>query len=154
VRTHFTELQQAMEKRDTLEIICEQAKFETQEEREHRNRLEQKVAGNYEKIPNIEKNDELIAVEKIDQIAQAIDQYQKEIENLREHLTPTTPPTVKEQRKQEVTMQLQEIEQQFSTTTELFDKATQIWTKLEEDQKVQKWDREEEMISTTIQDLK
>jgi hypothetical protein len=36
----------------------------------------------------------------------------------------------------------------------LFDKATQLWTKLEEDQQVQQWDQEEEKISATIQDLK
>jgi predicted nucleic acid-binding Zn-ribbon protein len=36
----------------------------------------------------------------------------------------------------------------------LFENATQLWTKLEEDQKVQKWDKEEERISTAIQDLK
>jgi hypothetical protein len=50
---------------------------------------------------------------------------------------------VKEQRKKEATMQLQEIEQQVSTTTDLFDKAVQLWMKLEEDQQVQKWDKEE-----------
>jgi hypothetical protein len=70
-----------MEKQDALEIICEQAKFETQEEREHE-WIGAKVAGTYEKIPNIAQRDELTAAEKIDQIAQAIDQYQKEIENL------------------------------------------------------------------------
>jgi predicted nucleic acid-binding Zn-ribbon protein len=36
----------------------------------------------------------------------------------------------------------------------LFDKAAQLWTKLEEDQQVQRWDKEEERISATIQDLK
>jgi hypothetical protein len=53
-RAHIdlAELQQAMKKWDALEIICEQAKLETQEERERRNGLEQKVAGTYEKIPN------------------------------------------------------------------------------------------------------
>jgi hypothetical protein len=49
---------------------------------------------------------------------------------------------------------LQEIEQQVSTTTDLFDKATQLWTKLEEDQQVQKWDKEEERINAVIQELK
>jgi hypothetical protein len=49
---------------------------------------------------------EIIAVEKIDQIAHEIDQYQKEIEDLQEHLTPTTPPVVKEKRKQEVVEKL------------------------------------------------
>jgi hypothetical protein len=36
----------------------------------------------------------------------------------------------------------------------LFDRETQLWTKLEEDQQVQHWDQEEEKISATIQDLK
>jgi hypothetical protein len=153
-RTDLAELQQEIEKRDALEIICEQAKFETQEERECMNGLEQKVAGTYEKIPMTAQRDALTTVEKIDQIAQEIDQYQKEIENLREHLTPTTPPEVREQRKQEATEQLQEIDQQVRATTDLFEEATQLWTKLEEDQQVQQWDKEEERISTTIQDLK
>jgi hypothetical protein len=60
-------------------LIYEQAKLETQEEREHVNGLEQKVVGTYEKIPKTTQRDELTAVEKIDQIAQEIDQYQKEI---------------------------------------------------------------------------
>jgi predicted nucleic acid-binding Zn-ribbon protein len=38
--------------------------------------------------------------------------------------------------------------------TDLFEKAAQLWTKLEEDQQVQQWDREGERISATIQDLK
>jgi hypothetical protein len=65
-----------------------------------------------------------------------------EIDNLCKHLTPTTPPVVREKRKQEATKQLQEIEQQVSTTTDLFKKATQLWTKLEEDHQVQRWDKE------------
>jgi hypothetical protein len=36
----------------------------------------------------------------------------------------------------------------------MFDKATQVWTKLEEDQQVQKWDKEEERINAVIQELK
>jgi hypothetical protein len=36
----------------------------------------------------------------------------------------------------------------------LFDRETYLWTKLEEDQKVQQWDQEEETISASIQDLK
>jgi hypothetical protein len=86
--------------------------------------LEQKVAGIYEKIPQATQRDEITSAKNIDQIVQAIDQYQKEIDNLWETLTPTTPPTVKEQRKQEETMQLQEIEQQVITTADLFNKAT------------------------------
>jgi hypothetical protein len=86
--------------------------------------LEQKVAGTYKKIPQAAQGEEIIAAKNIDRIAQAIDQYQKEIENLREQLTPTTPSTMKEKMKQEETTQLQEIEQQVSTTSDLFDKTT------------------------------
>jgi prophage maintenance system killer protein len=73
----------------------------------------------------------------IDQIAQAIDQYQKEIGNLHDQLTPTTPPEVREKRKQEATKQLQEIEKQVSAEANLFDQATQLWMKLEKDHQVQ-----------------
>jgi polyhydroxyalkanoate synthesis regulator protein len=83
-----------------------------------------------------------------------IDQYQKEIKNLCEQLIPTTPPAVKEKRKQEAKAQLQEMEHQVSKAVELLDKATQLWTRLEEDPQVQHWDKEEERIKATIQELK
>lgn len=89
------------------------------------------------------QEEEITMEEKIDKIVQEIDQYQKEIENIKEKLTPTTPLVVKEKRKQEETMELQEIEQQVNTVADLFDKEVQMWTKLEEDQHVQKWDKEE-----------
>jgi archaellum component FlaC len=85
--------------------------------------LEQKVTGTYEKIPQATQNKEIATTKKIDRIEQEIDQYHKESNNLREHLTPTTPPTVKEQRKHETTTHLQEIEQQVSKAADLFDKA-------------------------------
>jgi conjugal transfer/entry exclusion protein len=62
------------------------------------------------KHPTTVQGNELLAAEKINQIAQEIDQYQKEIQTLRGEIRLTTPPTVKEKRKQEVTMQLQELE--------------------------------------------
>jgi hypothetical protein len=37
---------------------------------------------------------------------------------------------------------------------DLFDKAAQLWTRLEEDPQVQHWDKEEERINATIQELK
>jgi hypothetical protein len=36
----------------------------------------------------------------------------------------------------------------------LFDKAAQLWTRLEEDPQVQRWDKEEERINVAIQELK
>jgi hypothetical protein len=49
----LVDLQQETKKWDMLEILCEQAKFETQEERERRNGLDKKVVGTYERIPKI-----------------------------------------------------------------------------------------------------
>jgi hypothetical protein len=46
------------------------------------------------------------------------------------------------------------MEQQVSTTAELLDKAAQLWTRLEEDPQVQRWDKEEERINAMIQELK
>jgi hypothetical protein len=61
---------------------------------------------------------------------------------------------MKEQRNLEELKQLQDIERQVITAVHLFENATQLWTKLEEDQKIQKWDKEEERISIAIQDIK
>jgi DNA anti-recombination protein RmuC len=107
---NMVELQQATKKQETLETVCAQAKSETQEEKECRNELERRVEDIFGKLPTTAQGSELPAAEKIDQIAQAIDQYQKEIETLRGQIRPTTPPTVKVQRKQEATVQLQELE--------------------------------------------
>jgi hypothetical protein len=83
-----------------------------------------------------------------------IDQYQKEIKSIQDHLTPTTPPAVKDQMKEEAITQLYEIEQHVSVAAKFFDKTTQLWTKLEEDKQVQKWDKEEQRINAAIQELK
>jgi hypothetical protein len=51
-------------------------------------------------------------------------------------------------------MQLQEIEKQVGIAADLFEKEVQLWTRLEEDPQVQHWDKEEERINATIQELK
>jgi methionine synthase II (cobalamin-independent) len=43
--------------------------------------LEQKVTGTYENIPQAAQREDITIEKKIDQIAQAIDQYQKETKN-------------------------------------------------------------------------
>jgi hypothetical protein len=65
----LAELQQETEKWDAMEISYEQAKWETQDEREHVNGLEHKVAGTYEKILKTAQMEEIIAAENIHQIA-------------------------------------------------------------------------------------
>ena len=106
----MVELQQTTKKQETLETVCTQAKSEMQEEKECRNELEHRVEDIFGKLPTTTQGSELQAAENIDQIAQAIDQYQKEIETLHGQIRPTTPPAVKEQRKKEATVQLQELE--------------------------------------------
>jgi RNAse (barnase) inhibitor barstar len=109
----------------------------------------------YDKISKRKQITELTTTQKIDQIVKKIDQYRQEIKNLWEQLIPTTPLEVKDQRKQEETRKMEEMERQVSATINLFDRvATQLWKKLEEDQQVQQWDQEEEKISTSIQDFK
>jgi hypothetical protein len=51
-------------------------------------------------------------------------------------------------------MQLQELGKSVSMATDLLDKATQLWTRMEEDPQVQHWDKEEERINAMIQELK
>jgi hypothetical protein len=46
------------------------------------------------------------------------------------------------------------MEKQVSMPVDLLDKETQLWTRLEEDPQVQRWDKEEERINTVIQEIK
>lgn len=84
LRAHknLVELQQATRKWEALKTVCAQAKSKTQEEKERRNELELRVEEIFGKLPTTVQGNELPATKKIDQIAQTIDQYQKEIETL------------------------------------------------------------------------
>jgi hypothetical protein len=53
----------------------------------------------YNHIPNNVQGIERSEKEKVNLIAQTIDQYIKEIEELKERINPTTPPKVREKRK-------------------------------------------------------
>jgi hypothetical protein len=46
------------------------------------------------------------------------------------------------------------MEKEVEKVTQLFDRTTQLWKMLEEDERVQQLDQQEEVISTTIQELK
>jgi hypothetical protein len=46
------------------------------------------------------------------------------------------------------------MEKKVSTTVDVLDKAVQLWTRLEEDPQVQRWDKEEERINAAIQEIK
>jgi hypothetical protein len=61
-------LQQAKDNRDELELVFEQAKLDTKEEKERVKGLEQKVVVAYEKIPKNKQTAELMATKNIDHI--------------------------------------------------------------------------------------
>jgi hypothetical protein len=45
------------------------------------------------------------------------------------------------------------MEKEAREVAKLFDRTAQIWTILEEDEKVQQWDQQEDKISASIQEL-
>jgi hypothetical protein len=77
-----------------LQIPCDQLTAEKEEDKEHANRLEKGLTMTYNCIPNNMQETERSAEEKINLIAQTIDQYIQEIEELKKRLNPTTPPEV------------------------------------------------------------
>jgi hypothetical protein len=92
-----------------LELFHEQVNFDTKDEKDHVDRLEKGLFVAYEIIPKSAQTTELTMTQHIDQNVKTIDQYKQEIENLQEQLISTTPPEVKEQRKQEGARKMEEM---------------------------------------------
>jgi hypothetical protein len=92
--------------------------------------------------------------EHIQIIMQTLEGYRKEIEELKEKLTPTTPPEVTAEREQQETLQIEMIEREAKEVTKHFDRTTHLWTTLEEDERVQQLDQQEEKINVAMQELK
>lgn len=63
------ELQQAKDNRDEMELVFNQAKLDTKEERERVKGLEKKVVVAYEKIPKDKQTVKLIMTKNIDHVA-------------------------------------------------------------------------------------
>jgi hypothetical protein len=57
------------------------------------------------------------AEEQIQIIAQTLEGYKKEIEELKEKLTPTTPPKVTTEREQHATLQVEMMEKEAKQVT-------------------------------------
>jgi archaellum component FlaC len=92
--------------------------------------------------------------EKINIIAQTIEGYMQEIEELKEKINPMTPLEVREKREWQASFQIDEMAREVREITKLFDETMQIWTTLEEDEKVQQLDQQKEKISDAMQELK
>jgi chromosome segregation ATPase len=155
-RTDATNLEVGRGVAEMLQITCDQLTAEKEEEKECANKLEHGLTSVYARITNSVQALEKNTKEKISLISKTIDQYKQELEELKEkeRINPMTPPEVREKRKQEVAIQIAEMEKQASAVEELFDRATQLWTALEEDEKVQQWDQEDDTINAAIQELK
>jgi predicted nucleic acid-binding Zn-ribbon protein len=117
VRTDAVELQEMKGEKESLELMIEQVKFDTRGEKERTDKIEQRVTTIYNHLPDNVHAESSSTEEKLKMIAQTIDHYRKQIEDLKEKLTPTTPPEVREKRKEEVALQLVELEKQANTTT-------------------------------------
>jgi hypothetical protein len=73
---------------------------------------------------------------------------------MKEKINPTTPLEFREQREQKISLQIEEMAREAKEVVELFDRTTQIWTTLEEDEKVQQLDQQEEKINASMQESK
>jgi hypothetical protein len=73
------------------ELVLEQVKLKTKDEKDCADRLEQGLVVAYDGISKRVQIKELMMMQKIDQIVKRIDQYKKEIKNLQEQLISTTP---------------------------------------------------------------
>jgi hypothetical protein len=79
-----------------------------------------------------------------------LEDYKKEIEELKQKLTPTTPPKFMSEREQQETLQVEMMEKEVEKVTQLFDGTVQLWTMLEEDYRIQKLDEQEEVVNIAI----
>jgi exonuclease VII large subunit len=150
----MTELQVTRDGKDALEIVVEQVQLETQEEKQRTDKLEQKLKEVFTKIPDSAQEAVSSVEEHIQIITQTLEDYKKEIEELKEKLTPTTPPEVTAEREQQEALQIEMMEREAKKVTKLFDRTAQLWTMLEEDDKVQQLDQQEDKINTAMQELK
>jgi hypothetical protein len=94
------ELQQTKNSRDALELVVEQVKLETKEEKESTDRLEHGLIAEYNPILNNMQAEERSEKENINLIAQKINQYRQVIEELKENINPMNPLEVREKRKE------------------------------------------------------
>jgi hypothetical protein len=109
-RTEATELQHTRDSKEELELVLKKVKLKTKDEKITQIGSSREWLQAYDRIPNSAQITEPTTTQNIDHIVQTIDQYMKEIENLLEQLIPTTPSEVKEQRRQEVVGQMEEME--------------------------------------------
>jgi predicted nucleic acid-binding Zn-ribbon protein len=116
------ELQVTRNGKDSLELVVENVKWETKEEKKHADNLEWKLKEVFTRIPDNMQETMNNAEEQIQIIAQTLEDYKKDIEELKENLTPTTPPKVTDEREQQTTLQVAMLEKEAEKVIQRFDR--------------------------------
>jgi hypothetical protein len=120
--------------------VIEQVQLETREEKQCADKLEQKIKEVFTKIPDSTQTSMSSVEEHIHIIASMLEYYKKYIKELKENLTPSTPPEVTAEREQQEALQVEMMERESKKVTEIFDRTAQLWMMLEEDGMVQQLD--------------
>jgi hypothetical protein len=116
--------------------------------------LEKRLEEVFQTISDSALAGEINAEEKLKKIAQMMEEYKQEIVELVGKITPTTPPEVRSEREQQATEQAYLLALEVKEITELYERTTQIWTSLAEDERIQKLEQREEKLNVAVQDLK
>jgi DNA-directed RNA polymerase specialized sigma54-like protein len=112
-------LQTARNGKEALELVVEKVKLETQEEKQHTDNLEKKLKEVFTRIPDNTQAAMSNAKEQIQIIVQTLEDYKKEIEDLKEKLTPTTPPEVTVRKGTTEALQVEIMENEAQKVTQL-----------------------------------
>jgi hypothetical protein len=154
-RTDATELQTTKDIKDTLKITLNEVQVEKDQEKKHIGQIEECIEEVFKSIPdNTQEGAHLQTEEKIGKIAQAMENYKSHITGLDGTIEPKHTPEVSSQREKEVAGNMENMAQSIKDIAELYDKSAQLWTSLQEDEKLQALEQKEESINTTMQELK
>jgi hypothetical protein len=115
------ELKVTRDGKDRPQIVVDKVQLETHEKQCTYN-LEHKLKEVFTNIPDTMEAAMSNAEENIQIITQMLEGYTKEIKELKEKLTPTTPPEVTAEREQKASLQIEMIEREAKKVTESFDK--------------------------------
>jgi hypothetical protein len=107
--TDATNLEVGREVTKMLQITCDQLTLEKEEEKKRADRLEKGLTIVYNNIPDCTQEPEDTPEGKFQNIVQVMEQYKKDITELMEKLTPSTPLEVREKREHEATVHIDSI---------------------------------------------
>jgi hypothetical protein len=65
-------------------------------------------------------------------------------------MTPTTTPEVRYEREKQATEQTDHVALEVKEIKKLYDRTAQLWKNLEEDERIQQWDKKEDKLNTSL----